>query len=142
MRYPQAATETATQPRSSQTMKKTTILLTSLLCLTTMACKPHPAEHAARGIERQQRMEQRDGAHRGGGLRRVCRSDIEQFCASDQTGRDRRQCLQSHMDKLSADCKTAVQDRMNRRGGRRNRDQNGQTGQTGQSGQTNQNDDN
>jgi hypothetical protein len=134
MRYPQAATETATQPRSSQTMKKTTILLTSLLCLTTMACKPHPAAQAARGIERQQRMEQRDGERRGG-MRRVCRSDIEQFCASDQTGRDRRECLQSHMDKLSADCKTALQDRMNRHGGggRRNRDR---------SGQTNQNDDN
>jgi hypothetical protein len=131
MRYPQAATETFTQPRSSQTMKKTTILLTSLICLTTMACKPHPAEQAARGVERQQRMEQRDGGHRGGGgLRRACGADIEQFCASDQTGRDRRQCLQSHIDKLSADCKTALQDRMNHRGGgRRNRDQNGQTGQ-------------
>ncbi|HTT98556.1 MAG TPA: hypothetical protein VMF58_10940 [Rhizomicrobium sp.] len=106
-------------------MRKATILLcTSLVCLTAMGCKP---QHAARDALRGQRMEQREdrGDHRGGGgLRRACRADIEQYCAADQTGRDRRECLQTHIDKLSADCKTALQDRMNHRGGgRRNRDQ-------------------
>lgn len=127
-------------------MRKATILLfTSLVCLSTMACKP---QHAARGVLREQRMEQRGdrnndrGEHRGG-LRRACRADLEQYCAADQKGRDRRECLQSHIDKLSADCKTAVQDRMNRRGGgRRNRDQNtGTTNSTGTNGADDKDDD-
>ena len=102
-------------------MRKTLPLLACLLCLTAMACKP---EHAARGIMREQRMEQRgERENRHNGLKRACRNDIEQYCAADQKGRDRRECLQSHMDKLSADCKTALQERMNHRGGgRRNRD--------------------
>lgn len=102
-------------------MKKALSLLACLLCVGVVACKP---QHAARNMMREQRIEQRgDKDHRGGGLRRACRNDIEQYCAADQRGRDRRECLQSHMDKLSADCKTAVQNRMNRRGGgRRNRD--------------------
>ena len=110
-------------------MKKASALFVSLVCLTTMACKPHPdhADRGDRGSRQEQRLERRggDGEHRGG-LRRVCRADIDQFCAADQTGRDRRQCLISYMDKLSADCKTAVQERMNRRGGR-NRDNTNQT---------------
>lgn len=104
-------------------MKKAIPLLACLLCLVAMGCKP---QHAARGVMREQRMEQRGerGDRHGHGLKRVCRSDIEQYCAADQKGRDRRECLQSHIDQLSADCKTAVQERMNRRGGgRRNRDQ-------------------
>ena len=115
-------------------MRKATALALSLVCIAMTACKPHP-DQAARGVLREQRMEKRGEGERHGGLRRECRADIEQFCASDQTGRDRRMCLQSHLDKLSADCKTAVQERMNHRGGggRRNRD-NGN--------QTNQNDDN
>jgi hypothetical protein len=79
---------------------------------------------------REQRMEQRNerNGERHGGLRRVCRADIEQYCAADPKGRDRRMCLQNHLDKLSADCKTAVQDRMNRHGGgRRNRDRDNNT---------------
>jgi len=124
-------------------MKKALILLcTSVICLTAMGCKP---QHAARDILRTQRMEQRQerGEHRGGGLRRACRADIEQFCAADQKGRDRRICLQDHLDKLSADCKTAVQDRMNHRGGgRRNRDQNtGTTNTTGTNGTDDKDDD-
>ena len=128
-------------------MKKALILLcTSLVCLTAMGCKP---QHAARDMLRGQRMEQRGerGDRHGGGLRRACRADIEQFCAADQKGRDRRICLQDHLDKLSVDCKTAVQDRMNRRGGgRRNRDQNtgqntGTTNSTGTNGTDDKDDD-
>ncbi len=110
-------------------MKKAISLLACLLCVGVVACKP---QHAARNMMREQRIEQRgDRDHRGGGLRRACRNDIEQYCAADQRGRDRRECLQSHMDKLSADCKTALQNRMDRRGGgRRNRDFNGNTTNT------------
>ncbi len=113
-------------------MKKALPLLACLLCLTAMGCKP---EHAARDLMRGQRMEERgergDREHRG--LRKACRSEIEQYCAADQTNRDRRECLQNHMDKLSADCKTAVVERMNRHGGgRRNRDgDNGATNNNG-----------
>jgi hypothetical protein len=108
-----------------------------------MACKP---EHAARDVLRGQRMEQRGerGDRHGGGLRRACRADIEQFCAADQKGRDRRECLQTHIDKLSADCKTAIQDRMNHRGGgRKNRDQSTGTtnGTSTPNGSTNDKDD-
>jgi len=117
-------------------MKKAPALLVTLLCLTTMACKPHDHnDRGDRGFRQEQRMERRGGeGERRGGLRKFCRTDMEQFCASAQTGRDRRQCLIAHMDKLSADCKTALQERMNRRGGR-NRDFNQNNG-------TNQNDDN
>ncbi len=132
-------------------MKKALPLLACLLCLTAMGCKP---EHTARDLMRGQRMEERgergdrgdrgDGEHRG--LRKACRSDIEQFCAADQTSRDRRECLQNHMDKLSADCKTAVVERMNRRGGGgRNRDNgatnNNNSGTTTNSGGNNNKDD-
>ncbi len=92
-------------------MKKPTILLACLLCLTALGCRPHPGN---------------GGAGRGeqghGGLRRECRADIEQFCSADQTGRDRRQCLQSHIDKLSDACKAALAARAHR-GGHRDRDQ-------------------
>jgi hypothetical protein len=106
-------------------MRKTLAALACLLCLTTIACKPQQAAH---GVMREQRMEKHgeNGGH--GGLRRSCRADIEQFCAADQKGRDRRECLQSHMDKLSADCKTALQDRMNHKGGgHKNRDKSNTT---------------
>jgi hypothetical protein len=107
-------------------MRKTLSLLACLLCLTAVACKP---QQAARGVMREQHMEQRgERGDRHGGLKRTCRNDIEQYCTADQKGRDRRECLQSHLDKLSADCKTAVQERMNRRGGgRRNRDKDNST---------------
>lgn len=53
------------------------------------------------------------------GLRRVCAADIQKYCQTEDRGRARRQCLQSHLDQLSADCKTAVEQRGR---GRRRRD--------------------
>ena len=99
-------------------MRKATVLLACLVCLPVIACKPHPGK-IMRGADHVQRSEERNGKHRG--LRRACRDDIEKFCAADQTGRDRRMCLQTHVNELSADCKTAVEAR-GARGGRRNRD--------------------
>jgi hypothetical protein len=99
-------------------MRKALTALACLLCLTTIACKP---QQAAKSVVREQRIERHGEKNGHGGLRRACRADIEQFCAADQKGRDRRECLQTHIDKLSADCKTALQDRMNHKGGR-NRD--------------------
>jgi hypothetical protein len=93
-------------------MKKTTALLVSVLCLTVMGCKPHP-ENGGQETRAQ-------GGH--GGLRQACGTDLEKFCAADQRGRDRRMCLQSHIDQLSADCKEALASRQH--GRHRNRDQN------------------
>jgi hypothetical protein len=89
-------------------MKKSTALLVSLFCLTAMGCRPHPGGRAMRA----------EGAR--GGLRQACGSDLEKFCAADQRGRERRLCLQSHADQLSADCKAALAARQHRP--RRNRD--------------------
>lgn len=89
-------------------MKKSTALLVSLFCLALMGCKPHPGGRETRA----------EGGHAG--LRQACSTDIEKFCAADQKGRDRRRCLQSHVDQLSADCKTALAARQHRQ--RRNRD--------------------
>lgn len=102
-------------------MKKSTVLLACLIFLPVIACKPHPGR-IFRGADHAQRSEEhgeRNGQHRG--LRRVCRDDLTKFCAADQTGRDRRTCLQSHLSELSADCKAAVEAR-GHKGGRRNRD--------------------
>ena len=85
-------------------MRKATAVLVTLLCLTAMGCKPHPGG----GGEAR-----REGGHMA--MRKACATDLEKFCAADQRGRDRRMCLQSHMDQLSADCKTALSERRQRR---------------------------
>jgi hypothetical protein len=68
----------------------------------------------------QQHMNKREATHereRGGhaGLRRTCAADLDKFCAGKERGRERRSCLQEHMDQLSADCKAAVEARGERR---------------------------
>ena len=52
---------------------------------------------------------------RGHGLRRVCADELQKYCAGDERGRERRECLQTHLDQLSADCKAAVEARGERR---------------------------
>jgi hypothetical protein len=89
-------------------MKKSTALLVSLFCLAVMGCKPHPGGRETRA----------EGGR--GGLRHACSADLEKFCAADQRGRDRRLCLQSHVDQLSADCKAALAARQQKQ--RRSRD--------------------
>lgn len=67
----------------------------------------------------QQRTANKEAVHQrgghGGGLRRVCAADMNKYCAGQDRGRARRDCLQSHIDQLSADCKAAVQERGERR---------------------------
>ena len=91
-------------------MNKISLLLVPLICVSALACRPHAAGGGGHGRE--------GGGH---GLRRDCQADIEQFCAADQTGRDRRNCLQTHLIQLSEACKAAVAAR-GQRGGRRARD--------------------
>lgn len=74
-------------------------------------------ERALRGVLR--------GAHHGlhasghRGLKKVCATELQQYCQSADRPRDRRDCLQNHLNQLSADCKTAVESRGR---GRRRRD--------------------
>lgn len=100
------------------------ILIAALAASFALAgCEKHDAKllrgagHAVRG----ERHMERDG-HMG--LRRACRADIEQYCAADQKGRERRMCLQDHRDKLSDDCKKALDQRGNGGGrhGRKDKD--------------------
>lgn len=56
-----------------------------------------------------------------GGLKRACAADIQQYC-SQQRGRERRDCLQSHISQLSESCKSALASRGGGRMGRRRRD--------------------
>lgn len=98
-------------------MKTLPLLIAALMSVAIAGCERHPGQAermGARAVGHGMRGE-RGGGH--GGLRRACEADIEQFCAADQKGRDRRECLQSHMDKLSADCKTAIEARKNHRRG-------------------------
>lgn len=66
--------------------------------------------------------EQAEGRHGGRGLRRVCADDIAKYCQNEDR---KKRCLKQNLDKLSADCKAAVEAA---RGGRRNNEQNTNTG--------------
>jgi outer membrane murein-binding lipoprotein Lpp len=106
-------------------MKKFLFAALMLACVPLAGCNQQanrPHNHAARESERGNAVhetEQGQERGRGRGLRRACSSEIQQYCASEERGRARRECLQSHMDKLSADCKAAVEARGQ---GRRRRD--------------------
>ena len=106
-------------------MKTLPLLLAALMSVGIAGCERHPGQAermGARAAGHGMRGE-RGGGH--GGIRRACEADIEQFCAADQKGRDRRECLQSHMDKLSADCKAAIEARKNHRRGDKGGDKTG-----------------
>lgn len=69
----------------------------------------------AEGSEQDEATEPGGRAGRGHGLRRVCADELQKYCAGDERGRQRRECLQTHLDQLSADCKAALEARGNRR---------------------------
>jgi hypothetical protein len=100
-------------------MRKSTLLIALVLCLPVMACKPHPGK-LLRGGDRIERQQER--TERRHGLKRACRDDLHKYCAGEERGRARRQCLQSHLNELTSECKTAVESR-GHKGGRRHRDQ-------------------
>ena len=90
-------------------------------CLPLAACNQQQAAKKENKLERTLGIDRGDRGDRGGrghGLKRACAADIEKFCGNDR-GRERRQCLQTHLDQLAADCKEAVE---KRGAGRRNRD--------------------
>ena len=73
---------------------------------------PGAHERHARGI-----LGERGG--RRGRLRQACADDITKYCSGMERRRLQRECLRDHLDQLSADCKTLIQ---NRGEGRRRRD--------------------
>ena len=83
--------------------------------------KQAPAAHERheRGMfgERRERgmMGDRRGERRR--MREACADDIAKYCSTMDRPRLKRQCLQTHLDQLSADCKSAVENG----GGRRRR---------------------
>lgn len=81
-----------------------------LISVPVASCNRPMNRHAAK----HERAEGREG--RGGhGLKRICAADLAKYCAAQARGRERRSCLQEHMDQLSADCKAAVEARGERR---------------------------
>jgi hypothetical protein len=82
-----------------------------------LGCVPLASCNQQRTANKEGVHEHERGGHGGGGLRRVCAADLDKYCAGQERGRARRDCLQTHLDQLSADCKAAVQER----GGRRRR---------------------
>ena len=92
--------------------KSVLALLLVLGCVPLASCNQQRTAH-------REAVHERDRGDRGrhGGLRRVCAADMDKYCSGQNRGRARRDCLQSHVDQLSADCKAAVQ----QRGGRRRR---------------------
>ena len=86
-------------------MKRYLCGLTLLLAVVPLAACNQQASKAPVVHERER------GGGGGHGLRKVCAADMEKFCAGQERGRGRRECLQSHLDQLSADCKAAVQAR-------------------------------
>jgi hypothetical protein len=44
----------------------------------------------------------------GSAVRAACAADMQKFCADTQPGPARGQCMQSHQNDLSAECKAAI----------------------------------
>ena len=116
-------------------MKPSILLFASFVCIGLAGCGRHENQAARLGAREAVHAERGErGERRGGGIRRACEADIEQFCAADQRGRDRRECLESHKDKLSQACKTAMEERKNWRRDHPNGGGNGDNDDAGGSG--------
>ncbi len=65
----------------------------------------HPREHSeqtgqsGQGVLTQER-------HGGQGIRRICADDIAKYCQNEDR---KKRCLRQNMDKLSADCRAALE---------------------------------
>jgi hypothetical protein len=88
--------------------KSVLALLLVVGCVPLASCNQQRTAHKEAVHERE-----RGAGH--GGLRRACAADLDKYCSGQARGRARRDCLQSHLDQLSADCKAAVQERGERR---------------------------
>ncbi len=94
-------------------------LVLALAYVPLSACNQQPVKKATSIFKQERRGDHERRRGGGHGLKRACAADLEKYCAGQDRGRARRECLQSHLDQLSADCKTAVESRGK---GRRRRD--------------------
>ena len=94
-------------------MKTATALRTAglMVCTVLLACSPQ---------QNNKNKNETTEMTRGGKVKigRVCRADIRQYCSSAEKGKARRECLENNIDKLSSDCKTALEQRKKHRGGK------------------------
>jgi hypothetical protein len=93
-------------------------LVLALACVPLASCN-RQAGNKTPAVKQSQTTSNEFGRRGGHGLRRACAADLQQYCPGQDRGRARRDCLQSHMSQLSADCKAAVEARGK---GRRRRD--------------------
>jgi hypothetical protein len=78
------------------------------------ACHPRDQSEKA-GQQSGQTVQTDEGRKHGGhGLRRVCADDIAKFCQNQDK---KRRCLRENLDKLSPDCKSAVEAARNHKRG-------------------------
>ncbi|MFL5237778.1 MAG: hypothetical protein ACJ8EL_09285 [Rhizomicrobium sp.] len=93
-------------------MRKSVLSLAlTLVCVPLAACNQQQSNKQA----------VHERARGGHGLKKACAEDLSKYCAGQDRGRERRDCLQTHLDQLSADCKAAVSARGERGGGRRHK---------------------
>jgi hypothetical protein len=76
------------------------------------ACGPHGHRNNGQNtVQNQNVSAQNNGFRQGGGLRRVCAADIQKFC----NGQDKlRKCLRDVSGQLQPDCKTALEQAIER----------------------------
>src|SRR5580693_2094528 len=81
-----------------------------IVALTGAVAACHPRNHSEQSAQPASNQSgqagQTEGRHGGHGLRRVCADDIAKYCQNEDR---KKRCLRQNMDKLSADCKAAVE---------------------------------
>jgi hypothetical protein len=98
-----------------------------LMCLGVMGCGPSGGEHSHGlfGMHHGALPLMNKALHLGmrgmrphGGFRRACAEDVERLCPKSGSRREQRECLEGKRESLSAECKSALDDR--RKGGEQN----------------------
>jgi hypothetical protein len=82
-------------------LKHLSVLFAVVLCLPVLACKPQNNNTSNTTTATGTPTETGEPVRLG----RACKEDIQKYCA---TAPKRRRCLRDNMDKLSADCKSAL----------------------------------
>ena len=82
------------------------------------ACHPrnHTEQSTQPGSNQTPQTGQVEGRHGGHGLRGICADDIAKYCQNEDR---KKRCLKQNLDKLTADCRAAVE---SARGHKRDKD--------------------
>jgi hypothetical protein len=94
-------------------MKKFSLCLILLIGFVPLAACNQQNSNRAPGIhqrhERGMFGQRRAGGGGRGRFRQACADDVAKYCSGMNRPRLLRQCLQSHLDQVSADCKTTIE---------------------------------